>query len=66
MDEIKLRICLVLLKNKCIKKRNGDRAATSDWMEMEKERGISITTSVMQFPYKGHTINLLDTPGHED
>jgi len=49
-----------------VKSRKSDRAATSDWMEMEKERGISITTSVMQFPYKGHTINLLDTPGHED
>lgn len=49
-----------------VKSRKSDRAATSDWMEMEKERGISITTSVMQFPYKNHVINLLDTPGHED
>jgi peptide chain release factor 3 len=49
-----------------VKSRKSDRAATSDWMEMEKERGISITTSVMQFPFKQHTINLLDTPGHED
>ena len=49
-----------------VKSRKSDRAATSDWMEMEKERGISITTSVMQFPFKGYTINLLDTPGHED
>ncbi len=49
-----------------VKSRKSDRAATSDWMEMEKERGISITTSVMQFPYKDHVINLLDTPGHED
>jgi small GTP-binding protein len=49
-----------------VKSRKSDRGATSDWMEMEKERGISITTSVMQFPYKKHTINLLDTPGHED
>ena len=49
-----------------VKSRKSDRAATSDWMEMEKERGISITTSVMQFPFKSHTINLLDTPGHED
>ncbi|MBL4659058.1 MAG: peptide chain release factor 3, partial [Alcanivoracaceae bacterium] len=40
--------------------------ATSDWMEMEKERGISVTSSIMQFPYKGCTINLLDTPGHAD
>lgn len=49
-----------------VKSRKSDRHATSDWMEMEKERGISITTSVMQFPYRDHTVNLLDTPGHED
>ncbi len=40
--------------------------ATSDWMEMEKERGISVTTSVMQFPYRDAMVNLLDTPGHAD
>jgi len=40
--------------------------ATSDWMSMEQERGISVTSSVMQFPYRDRTINLLDTPGHED
>lgn len=40
--------------------------ATSDWMTMEQERGISVTSSVMQFPYKGRVVNLLDTPGHED
>ncbi len=40
--------------------------ATSDWMSMEQERGISVTSSVMQFPYNGRTVNLLDTPGHED
>lgn len=40
--------------------------AKSDWMNMEKERGISVTSSVMQFPYKGCVVNLLDTPGHED
>ncbi len=40
--------------------------AKSDWMEMEKERGISVTTSVMQFPYNNCVVNLLDTPGHED
>ena len=40
--------------------------AHSDWMAMEKERGISVTTSVMQFPYNGCVVNLLDTPGHED
>lgn len=40
--------------------------ATSDWMTLEQERGISVTSSVMQFPYHGRTVNLLDTPGHED
>ena len=49
-----------------IKGRKAARHATSDWMEMEKQRGISVTSSVMQFPYKGSIINLLDTPGHED
>ena len=46
--------------------RRRARAATSDWMELERERGISITSTVLQFPYDGHTINLLDTPGHQD
>src|SRR5271165_4200548 len=46
--------------------RRRARAATSDWMELEKERGISITSTVLQFPYHGYTINLLDTPGHQD
>src|SRR5438876_5417387 len=49
-----------------IKARKSARHATSDWMEVEKQRGISVTSSVMQFDYLGHTINLLDTPGHED
>ena len=49
-----------------VKSRKSDRYATSDWMELEKQRGISITTSVMQFPYKNRIVNLLDTPGHED
>ncbi|KTD25463.1 peptide chain release factor 3 [Legionella lansingensis] len=49
-----------------VKGRKADRHATSDWMEMEKERGISITTSVMQFMHNDHVMNLLDTPGHED
>jgi peptide chain release factor 3 len=49
-----------------VKGRKAARHATSDWMELEKQRGISVTTSVMQFPYKGRIINLLDTPGHED
>lgn len=49
-----------------VKGKKGDRAATSDWMTMEQERGISVTSSVMQFPYKDRVVNLLDTPGHED
>jgi len=49
-----------------VKSRKAARHATSDWMEVEKERGISITTSVMQFTYAGHHVNLLDTPGHND
>ena len=49
-----------------VKARKTNTHATSDWMEMEKERGISVTSSVMQFPYDNHIINLLDTPGHED
>ena len=49
-----------------VKGKKTGRMATSDWMQMEQERGISITTSVMQFPYKGRMVNLLDTPGHED
>ena len=49
-----------------VKARKSSRYATSDWMEMEKERGISITSSVMQFNYKKKVINLLDTPGHAD
>lgn len=49
-----------------VKGRKASRHATSDWMEMEKERGISVTTSVMQFEHKNAIINLLDTPGHED
>lgn len=49
-----------------VKSRKAARHATSDWMKMEQERGISVTTSVMKFEYKGYDINLLDTPGHED
>src|SRR5210317_2375255 len=49
-----------------VKGRKADRHATSDWMKMEQERGISVTSSVMQFPYGEHVINLLDTPGHGD
>ena len=46
--------------------RRRARSATSDWMELERERGISITSTVLQFPYRDHVINLLDTPGHQD
>lgn len=49
-----------------IKGRKSQRYARSDWMAIEKQRGISVTTSVMQFPYKQHIVNLLDTPGHQD
>ena len=49
-----------------VKGKKADRHATSDWMTMEQERGISVTSSVMQFPYHDRVVNLLDTPGHED
>ncbi|MEE9418330.1 MAG: peptide chain release factor 3 [Desulfatiglandaceae bacterium] len=49
-----------------IKARKAARHATSDWMSIEKERGISVTTSAMKFNYQGYEINLLDTPGHQD
>ena len=49
-----------------VKGRKSSRHATSDWMELEKQRGISVTTSVMQFIYQHRLVNLLDTPGHED
>ena len=49
-----------------VKGRKAARHATSDWMEMEKQRGISVTTSVMQFEHRSKIFNLLDTPGHED
>lgn len=49
-----------------VKGKAGKKAATSDWMTMEQERGISITSSVLQFDYHGKRINLLDTPGHKD
>ncbi|HLQ85100.1 MAG TPA: peptide chain release factor 3 [Salinisphaeraceae bacterium] len=49
-----------------VKGRKASRHATSDWMAMEQARGISVTTSVMQFPHAGRIVNLLDTPGHED
>ncbi len=49
-----------------VRARRNQRSATSDWMAMERERGISITSTVMQFPYKDLVVNLLDTPGHQD
>ncbi len=49
-----------------VKGKASDHHAVSDWMEMEKKRGISITSSVMQFEYEGYCINILDTPGHQD
>lgn len=49
-----------------VKGKKSGRHATSDWMDLEKQRGISVTTSVMQFPYNNCVVNLLDTPGHED
>jgi peptide chain release factor 3 len=49
-----------------VKARRAQRHATSDWMEMEQQRGISITSTVLQFAYRGCQINLLDTPGHQD
>jgi len=49
-----------------VKGRKAKKFATSDWMQIEKERGISVTSSAMQFDYAGHHINILDTPGHQD
>ncbi len=49
-----------------VKARKAARHATSDWMKLEKERGISVTSSVMQFKYRDRVVNLLDTPGHAD
>ena len=49
-----------------VKGRKAARHATSDWMALEQQRGISVTSSVMQFPYQGYIVNLLDTPGHSD
>jgi peptide chain release factor 3 len=49
-----------------VKARRAKRYATSDWMAIEKERGISVTSSVLQFNYRDHAVNLLDTPGHQD
>ena len=49
-----------------VKGKKGGKFATSDWMDIEKQRGISVASSVMQFDYRDHVVNLLDTPGHQD
>ena len=49
-----------------VKDRKNQRATTSDWMELERQRGISISSTVLQFDYNGFAVNLLDTPGHKD
>ena len=49
-----------------VKARRGGQSATSDWMDIEKKRGISISSSALQFEYDGFCVNLLDTPGHQD
>lgn len=49
-----------------VKSRRANKHAVSDWMEIEKQRGISVTSSVLQFEYDEHCINILDTPGHQD
>jgi len=49
-----------------VKGKQSDKHAVSDWMELEKQRGISVTSSVMQFEYNGYCVNILDTPGHQD
>src|SRR3974390_687681 len=46
--------------------RKSQRATTSDWMELERQRGISVSSTVLQFEYRGYCVNLLDTPGHKD
>ena len=49
-----------------VKARSGRKSATSDWMELEQQRGISITSTALQFDYRDRVLNLLDTPGHRD
>ena len=49
-----------------VKGKRTAKHAVSDWMEIEKQRGISVTSSVLQFKYNGYCINILDTPGHQD
>ena len=49
-----------------VKSNKIKKTATSDWMDIEKQRGISVSTSVMEFDYKNYKVNILDTPGHQD
>jgi peptide chain release factor 3 len=49
-----------------VRGRKSQRAVTSDWMQIERERGISVSSTVLTFEYQGHLLNLLDTPGHHD
>lgn len=56
----------LIQKAGAVKGKGAEKHATSDWMAMEQQRGISVTSSVMQFPYRERVVNLLDTPGHED
>ena len=49
-----------------VKSNKIKKTATSDWMDIEKQRGISVSTSVMEFDYEGYKVNILDTPGHQD
>ena len=49
-----------------VRARRAARHATSDWLELEKQRGISVSTSVMHFEHEGYRVNILDTPGHQD
>jgi len=62
----KLLLYSGVIQNAGLVKNRKGKLATSDWMGMEQARGISITSSAMQFPYRGQMINVLDTPGHED
>ncbi|QFR67975.1 peptide chain release factor 3 [Furfurilactobacillus rossiae] len=66
ITEQMLLLSKVIREAGSVKGRKTGKYATSDWMEIEKQRGISVTSSVMQFDYEGKRINILDTPGHED
>ncbi|NIA20199.1 MAG: GTP-binding protein, partial [Xanthomonadaceae bacterium] len=66
LTEKLLLYCGAIQQAGAVKARKAQRHATSDWMAIEKERGISVTTSVMKFNYRNFEINLLDTPGHQD